>query len=337
MKQIKTYHRAIFLFLIVQIGCFIFPLAIFCQSETLDIVTYTAPAGWTKTFKENAVVFSDLNKTTNVFCAVTIYSSSVASGNADKDFAAEWENLVAKPFQAIGSPKTETQNDDGWRLTSANAQIEVDGFKSLAFLVVYSGYGRRTSILAFLNSDTYLVQLGTFLKSVKLDKAQVASQKPAVSRTPVANSYDSAALVGRWGNGIAGDTVSGNTITYGSNATQQYYKFNADGTYSFVYSGYSGLAGQTGSFHVSTNEIGVYTLNGDSITITPKKSQTNSNSSGLRNNPLETVTYRWTIHYFEGVKEYSLVLHPDKQTNRDGGFSYGCLAFPNSYCYSQMK
>jgi len=77
-------------------------------------------------------------------------------------------------------------------------------------------------------------------------------------------------------------------------------------------------------------------VNGDSITITPRKSQTNSNSGGLKNNPLETVTYRWTIHYFEGIGEYALILHPDHQTNRDGGFDY-VLAFPNSYSYSQIK
>ena len=83
-------------------------------------------------------------------------------------------------------------------------------------------------------------------------------------------------------------------------------------------------------------ESGVYTLNGDSMTITPKKSQTRSNSEGLKNNPLEMVTYRWTIHYFEGIGEYALILHPDHQTKRDGGFDY-VLAFPNSYSYSRVK
>ena len=130
--------------------------------------------------------------------------------------------------------------------------------------------------------------------------------------------------------------VSGSYVTYASNATQKYYQFNADGTYSFVYSGYSGLVGTAGAFHITTQEVGVYTVNGDSITITPRKSQTNSNSGGPKNNPLETVTYRWTIHYFEGIQSYALILHPDHQTNRDGGFDY-VLAFPNSYSYSQIK
>jgi hypothetical protein len=180
------------------------------------------------------------------------------------------------------------------------------------------------------------------MTGIKMDKAQAIadakppSTKPTSPTTLVANSYSSAALVGKWGTGIAGDTVSGNNIQYGSVASQKYYQFNADGTYSFIYSGYSGLAGTAGAFQITMEESGVYTLNGDSMTITPKKSQTRSKSEGLKNNPLEAVTYRWTIHYFEGIGEYALVLHPDHQTKRDGGFDYA-LAFPDSYIYSQIK
>ncbi|MGH9820796.1 MAG: lipocalin family protein [Pyrinomonadaceae bacterium] len=269
---------------------------------------------------------------------MTVYIGTPSSGDPKKDFAVDWKAYVSKPYNADENPKTEIQAGEGWTITVASAPIEINGIKSLALLTVFSGYGKTSSILVFSNNETYTQAVSDFLESVKLDKTPLAVQvSPTSSGVPVANSYDPAALVGRWGNGIAGDTVSGNTITYGSNATQQYYKFNSDGTYSFVYSGYSGLAGQMGSFHITTNETGVYTLNGDSITITPKKSQTKTSNEGLRNDPLETVTYWWTIHYFEGVKEYTLVLRPAKQTKRDGGFSYGCMAFPNSYCYSQIK
>lgn len=314
------------------------PMCIYCQTETFDIVTYTPPKGWTKTVKEGAVAYADLNKTASTYCVVTVYKGMASSGDAGKDFAIQWKTRVSDLFKTDADPKTETQSGDGWTIKTAVTLIDVDGVRSLAMLTGFSGYGKSASILVISNSETYTKAVTDFLEGVKLDKTPVALQAPPIlSGTPSANSYDPAALVGRWGNGIAGDTISGNTITYGSNATQQYYKFNADGTYEYVYSGYSGLAGQAGSFHITTNESGIYTIRGDSITITPKRSQTKTSNEGLRNDPLETVTYRWTIHYFEGVKEYSLVLHPDKQTKRDGGFSYGCMAFPNSYCYSQMK
>jgi hypothetical protein len=210
-------------------------------------------------------------------------------------------------------------------------------------MIVITGYGRTASVLTIFSNQQYLPQIDAFMTGIKMDKAQaMADARPpstpptSPTTTPVANSYSPAALVGKWGTGTAGDTVSGNYIQYGSNAAQKYYQFNADGTYSFIYSGYSGLAGTMGSFHITMEESGVYTLNGDSMTITPRKSQTKSNSEGLKNNPLETVTYRWTIHYFEGIGEYALILHPDHQTKRDGGFDY-VLAFPNSYSYSRAK
>lgn len=321
---------------IAQAFCLTLPQASFGQTETLDMVRYTPPAGWTKTKKEDSVVFVAVDKTKNTFCALTIHSGTVSSGNAENDFATEWKNFVVTPYQVEASPKTETGIKDGWTMISANAPFESDGIKSLAVLFVFSGFGKTTSILAILNSDTYLKPLAEFMETIKLDKTPIAARPSAPANAPVANSPGAPSLVGKWGTGTAADTVSGNYVTYGSNATQKYYQFKADGTYSFVYSGYSGLVGSAGAFHITTQEVGVYKVNGDSITITPRKSQTNSNSGGLKNNPLETVTYRWTIHYFEGSQEYVLILHPEHQTNRDGGFDY-VLAFPNSYSYSQIK
>jgi len=321
---------------IAQALCLSLPQTVSCQTETLDMIRYTPPKGWTKTTKEDAVVFVAVDKTNNTFCVLTIHSGTASSGNVEKDFAAEWKNFVVKPHQAEANPKTETEIKDGWTMISANAAIEIDGIKSLAILFVFSGFGKTTSILAILNSDTYLKPLAAFMDTIKLDKTQIAARPSAPANAPVANSPGSPSLVGKWGTGIAGDTVSGNYIQYGSVASQKYYQFNADGTYSFIYSGYSGLAGTAGAFQITMEESGVYTLNGDSMTITPKKSQTRSKSEGLKNNPLEAVTYRWTIHYFEGIGEYALVLHPDHQTKRDGGFDYA-LAFPDSYIYSQIK
>lgn len=315
---------------------------IFSQTEKLDIIEYTPPKGWTKTPKDGLTVYSDSDKTTGGFCLLTVYPSIASVGDPQKDFVIAWKEKVVTPFKAEGNPKTETQTQDGWTSVSSATQIQSDGITSAVVMTVVSGYGRTASILAILSNQEYLPQVDAFITGIKMDKAQaVADAKPPAApptspTTPAANSYSPAELVGKWGTGTAGDTVSGNYVQYGSNASQKYYQFNADGTYRFIYSGYSGLAGTMGSFHIAMEESGVYTLSGDSITITPKKSQSRSNSEGLKNNPLETVTYRWTIHYFEGIGEYALIMHPDHQTKRDGGFDY-VLAFPNSYSYSKMK
>src|SRR5436190_11440259 len=151
-ENIMRVSKNILGLFIEQILCLLVTQNVFCQTETLDIVTYTPPKGWTKTFKEGAVIFSDVNKTTNTFCVLTIHSGTATSGNAEKDFANEWENFVVKPHKAIENPKTETQNADGWTMISANAPVETDGIKFIAFLVIYSGFGKTASILALLNN-----------------------------------------------------------------------------------------------------------------------------------------------------------------------------------------
>jgi hypothetical protein len=55
------------------------------------------------------------------------------------------------------------------------------------------------------------------------------------------------------GNAIAGDTVW-QLHSIRSVASQKYYQFNTDGTYSFIYSGYSGLAGTAGAFQITMEE-----------------------------------------------------------------------------------
>jgi hypothetical protein len=126
-KTMKT-SKIIFALFIAQILSLFAAQPIFCQTETLDIVQYTPPKGWTKTFKESAVVFSDINKTTNAFCVLTVYASTSSAGSPQKDFANQWNELVVKPFKADGSPKTETQTTpEGWQATVAGAQIELEG------------------------------------------------------------------------------------------------------------------------------------------------------------------------------------------------------------------
>jgi len=129
---------------IAQALCLSLPQTVSCQTETLDMIRYTPPQGWTKTTKEDAVIFVAVDKTNNTFCVLTIHSGTASSGNVEKDFAAEWKNFVVKPHQAEANPKTEKEIKDGWTMTSANAAIEIDGIKSLAILFVFVSGHRYT-------------------------------------------------------------------------------------------------------------------------------------------------------------------------------------------------
>src|SRR4051794_33970741 len=107
--------RTIFALVIAQILGVLNPYAIFCQNETLDIVTYTPPAGWSKTVKQGAVVYTDANPAKGTFCLLTVYAGAASAGSPIKDFAKDWNEFVVKPFKTAAGPKTQTQTTpDGW-------------------------------------------------------------------------------------------------------------------------------------------------------------------------------------------------------------------------------
>ena len=171
--------KIIFGLFIVQILCLFVPQTIFCQTETLDIIQYTPPKGWTKTPKAGVMVYTDSNKSTNAFCILTVYPSTASAGSPQKDFANEWNELIVKPFKADANPKTETQTDDGWTSVSSAAQIELDGVTSAVFMTVVSGYGRTASVFAILNNQAYLPQIDAFMTGIKMDKTRaLALSKP---------------------------------------------------------------------------------------------------------------------------------------------------------------
>ena len=55
-----------------------------------------------------------------------------------------------------------------------------------------------------------------------------------------------------------------------------------------------------------------------------------------QNRKLETVSYRFTKHYFSGIDQWQLVLQGDRPTERDGPFSTFTL-FSNAWYYSPIS
>ncbi len=166
-KQIK-YSVQFILCLMISIHCF-------SQSETFDIITYTAPKAWKKDTKQGVVNYMDVNATTGTFCVIALYASSVSSGDAQKDFNNEWNELVVTPYQAEANPKTEIQTtDDGWKYVVGAAPIKLDGNDVYIILTVFSGFGKTLSVRCSLNDQSYTTQIDALLGTMKLDKTQTA-------------------------------------------------------------------------------------------------------------------------------------------------------------------
>jgi hypothetical protein len=156
----------------LQFICLMLSVQAICQSETFDIVTYTAPKDWKKEAQPGVVNFMNINSTTGRFCILTLYASTVSAGDAQQDFTNEWKKLVATPFQATTDPKRETESSDGWEIVAASTPVKMDGADLYVFLTVLSGHGKTVSIRTSLNDESYLQQMVSFLTSVELDASK---------------------------------------------------------------------------------------------------------------------------------------------------------------------
>jgi hypothetical protein len=285
--------KIIFGLLLVQVAYLFAAQPIFCQTETLDIVQYTPPPGWAKTFKEGAVVYTAMNKTTNAFCILTVYSSTPSVGSPEKDFANEWNELVVKPFKAEGAPATQTKtNSEGWHATAGGARIELgQGIEAVTILTVFSGFEKRTSVLVIFNDKSYLSEADALIQGIKLDKTTALARtapaapvnagpisqrdpfpdKPHVQpQKPLAGllkeSITMADLAGTWDNGAAGVTtyVDSSTGNYAGTDTTFFtenYAIKPDGTFEHRFQG------RTGNHTVREVESGNITLSGGDIIV----------------------------------------------------------------------
>lgn len=282
---------------IAPILCLFAPNAIFSQTEKLDIFEYTPPQGWTKTPKDGVMVYIDSNKTAGTFCVISVYPSSPSFGSPQKDFAAQWNELIVKPFKADANPKTENQTEDGWTTVSGAAPIESEGNKSYVIMTTVSGYGRVVITYAILNDQSYLSQIGALLTSVKMDKAKaIATAKPLPDTTSIASSGNSSAyldfdpfpdkpyvqpqqpllgrlkkaitladLAGKWEVGGASVTsyFSSSSGNYSSTDTTffgEWYTIRANGTFD------SNFQGRTSNHTVRESDSGTITLSGGTVT-----------------------------------------------------------------------
>lgn len=131
---------------------------------------------------------------------------------------------------------------------------------------------------------------------------------------------------------------SGNS-TYSGGVRKYQYKFNANGSYQFVYCTASGLANNP--VQLLQYETGTYTVNGNQLTITPLKGANDEWSVGKINNgmsaehirkvlktrltklkssarKLERITYPFTIEYWQGNEANALCLKHTQNTIREG-------------------
>ena len=187
------FNLSFSLFVLTAVGL-LTAQAAFCQTEKLGIVRYTPPTGMNKTPQENVVAFNEFDQATGKFCIITLYGATPGTGNAQSDFAREWNNLVVNTFRtAEANPKTEASSEDGWTAIGGGGEVEGEMGKALAFLTVISGFGQTVSVFGVFNDPSSAATLNSFIGGIEMEKV----------KAPINNTVNPATTVptlDQWGN-----------------------------------------------------------------------------------------------------------------------------------------
>jgi len=306
-------------------------------TEAFDIATFQTPAGWTRQTKPGVLILTTSDASKGTFAMITLYTSGQSSGNAGKDFDADWQQFVVGQFGIKGKAEMQpVKRVDGWEIVVGGTGFENEQGPAVVILNTISGYGRAFSVVAIFNSQDKVPGIDAFLASISL-------QKPVapVSQDPPVSADSGSSLLGTWS---MGTSVAYRTGTEGiAGYIRSQYTFNADGSYTFT----------AKTFRYSLDKLlliresGRYQVNGTDVTISPKKSviEAWSKRDGTdkwgrlvttQGRTLEKVTYRFTKHYFSGIQVWNLVLQADKPTERDGPFSNN-TTFNNAWYYAPIS
>jgi hypothetical protein len=191
------------------------------NAETFDIATFIPPQGWQRQTQQGVVVFTKIDNKNNSFCLIGVYASRQSSGNADKDFKQEWNDLVVKPLGVNNEPSVNQSVQEGWHVIVGAARAQGESGEYYVTLSVFSGYGRVTSVIINYNHDNYLKDIDTFFNNFDLAKGPVTT--PATTIAPSSQNISKSTASFR-GSGIVGvwmGSTSG-AITYeGYNAAKR--------------------------------------------------------------------------------------------------------------------
>lgn len=295
--------------------------------EKFDVVTFTAPKGWTKSVEQNAVQFTKQDG--NAVGIMMLFKSLPTDKDSKTTFDASWEAIVKGLFDKVDSPQMQpTMNENGWMIENGAAIVEKDGSKAVANLISATGGGKVVNLLIIFNNESFQTDVEAFISSLNLPKVSptVTTNNPTV--TANAGNQTNSSIVGIWADNLLETSGYANNIPqYSGGYFRKEYKFNSDGTYLFLTKNWSVYAKSI----IFIYEKGTFSVNGNKLTVTPTsgKSEEWSKSASNRtsewgallksqNRKLEKITYTFEIKYYSGSQSSALELYSNTPTERDG-------------------
>lgn len=290
------------------------------STDTFDIATFQPPKGWQKQVGSDAVQFSIEDKSAGTFCLISLFRSVPGVGSPKENFDAAWATIAKEAVPVSTAPEMMPADSKGeWLLAGGFAPFEKDGVKAGVVLYTASGYGKMVNALIITNSQAFEPELRAFLESITFKKPAEETRP----QTPASNGQPS--LAGNfWKQGGLRQGMLGHSGL--STATfSKTYQFLSNGTYKFYREDMQLAAPK----YYLEHEEGTYTVSGNTITITSKKSAFSQHRLSKADPPtksgnlgLSTQQYRFEFWNYDG--NWRLLLSPvdGTETKRDGTFSF---------------
>jgi hypothetical protein len=197
------------------------------QTQTFDAVSFTPPPGWAAAQDQDHVTFTLIDSVARTYVMLAVYNSTAGSGDAERDFSSEWNELVGKSFSAGSAPRSSVgQSHSGLKFHEGGAQVkQQNGQPSYARLLVFPAGQRRFSVMLVATNEKALQarqpEIQSFIDSLRLASPLAATAKPAEA---VGGS-----VAPRPGSGITGVWMGFKTYVGDYEPHPRWYAFYEDG------------------------------------------------------------------------------------------------------------
>jgi len=197
------------------------------QTQTFDAVSFTPPPGWAAAQDRDHVTFTLIDSAARTYTMLAVYNSTPGSGNAERDFSSEWNELVGKSFSAGSAPRSSAgQSRAGLPFREGAAQVrQQNGQPAYVRLLVFPAGQRRFSVMLVATNEKALQarqpEVQSFVDSLRLASPSAATAKPA---EPVGGSAKP-----RPGSGITGVWMGFKTYVGDYEPHPRWYTFYDDG------------------------------------------------------------------------------------------------------------
>lgn len=155
------------------------------QTQTFDAVSFTPPPGWAAAQDSDHVTFTLIDNAARTYVMLAVYNSTAGSGDAERDFSGEWNELVGKSFSAGSAPRSSVgQSHSGLKFHEGGAPVkQQNGQPSYVRLLVFSAGQRRFSVMLVATNEKALQarqpEVQSFVDSLRLTTPSASVARPA--------------------------------------------------------------------------------------------------------------------------------------------------------------